>query len=242
MTDGEIEVETPDGPMTVFQSGPSEAGGGLLVYMDVFGLRDELFDMCRAFAAQGLAVFCPDLFHRLPRSRFTPINGKEDQLPPDVVAANDRTTMAQTAADTAALIAYNDAELARLDRKFVAVGYCMGGRHALSAASRMPGRVRAYASVHGGRLVSADENSPHRLAARCTSEAYYAIAKDDPTCPAEHAKMVRSAVAQSPGGGSCEDFDAYHGWSFPGRWSYDPAAVEVVNRRIMELCRRNLAA
>ena len=65
-------VDTPDGPMPVFVARPAgrERCSVVIVYMDVFGPREELHDFCRRFARAGYAALLPNLFHRLGSPSF----------------------------------------------------------------------------------------------------------------------------------------------------------------------------
>ena len=50
--------QTDDGlmPVEVFHPELSDTYPGVIFYMDVFGIRDELRDMCRRIASAGYAV------------------------------------------------------------------------------------------------------------------------------------------------------------------------------------------
>ncbi len=40
----------------------------VLYYMDAFGLRDSLFEMCQKIATRGYSVLAPNLFYQQKRS------------------------------------------------------------------------------------------------------------------------------------------------------------------------------
>ena len=60
------EVPTPDGTTEAFVTHPEEGGPfpAVLVYMDVFGLREELFDVARRIATVGYYAMVPDFYYR----------------------------------------------------------------------------------------------------------------------------------------------------------------------------------
>jgi carboxymethylenebutenolidase len=116
----------------------------------------------------------------------------------------------------------------------------MGGRHALAAAVAAPHRVAFAASIHGGRLVTADDQSPHRLIARCPGRLYFAFARDDETCPAAHQEAIEREAALAGHRVRCERYDALHGWSFPQRECFDRAASERVYERVLRMAREEL--
>jgi carboxymethylenebutenolidase len=59
-----LKLVTPDGrmPVRVFEPAAEPRKGGVLFYMDAFGLRPQLDGMCRSYADAGFVVFMPDLY------------------------------------------------------------------------------------------------------------------------------------------------------------------------------------
>jgi carboxymethylenebutenolidase len=67
-----VDVATPDGPMDTFITHP-EAGGpfpAVVVFMDIWGLREELFDVARRIATVGYYCVVPNFYHRHGKVRF----------------------------------------------------------------------------------------------------------------------------------------------------------------------------
>ena len=224
-----LEIATPDGTMPVWREGSGPFG--LIVFMDVFGIRPELHQMCSALAAVGFTTFLPDLFYRAGTVSFP-----TDAPPsPEARRLNDETTWEMTAADIGAFLA------ARPVPQFLAAaGYCMGARHALAAAARHPHRIRCCAMLHGGRLVTPDATSPHRLIAELAGPAYVAFAADDPTCPPDHQQTVRAALDASPLPHRIDDFAAHHGFMFPERNVYDPDVAARATAAMLSLFKTTL--
>lgn len=223
-----LTIHNPDGPMEVFfaQAEATEPAPCAILYMDVFGLREELYDLARAFAADGVSAAVPDLFHRLPVSRFEPVNGPNDPIEKAVREANAQTTLKMSITDTRAVTHWLDLrKVGPRPTHYFAIGYCMGGRHALAAAATLPDRIHGGMSVHGGRLVTDDANSPHRMIAELRVPFHFACARDDPTCPSEHCAILQEAAAKTEAEVTVDIVDAHHGWSFPARWSHDPAVA-----------------
>ncbi len=242
MKEQETTIETRDGPMTVFAAWPetTEVVPGIIIHMDIYGLREEIFDFARRFASNGYAAFVPDLYHRLPVTRFAPSNVKRMGRRPDVTSAGEGTTLDHGITDTAAVLRHAEALSGVSIGTFGAVGYCMGGRHAIAAGNAFPERIPAIASIHGGKLVDDTGRSPHQLLMTYPGEVYFAFAKDDATCPDDHQKLLEETLAAGPAQGGAKHFDARHGWSFPERWCYDPAVDEAVWRDLFELFERRL--
>ena len=211
---------------------------GVLIYMDVFGPREELRDIARRFASCGYIAVLPQLFHRLGSPVFAPANHPDDVLDSAVVRANDATRIEGSASDTGAILDCAAAGAFGIrSGLWGAIGYCMGARHALSAAASHPRRVRAALSVHGGRLVDTSKTSPHRLITRSSVPLHFAFAKDDSTCPPSHQSTIEKLAARSAGRVTVEHFAAAHGWSFPDRWCFDRTASERVWEQALAMFR-----
>ncbi len=66
------EIATKAGPMNAFVTHPQEGGPfpAVVVYMDIWGLREELFDIARRIATAGYHVTLPNLYYRQGDVRF----------------------------------------------------------------------------------------------------------------------------------------------------------------------------
>lgn len=227
-------LDGPDGvmPLRVFTP-PVPPRGGLIVYMDAFGVRPELDRMCRDWASHGYLTILPDLYWRQGRVRFPVPRCREEPLDPAMVDANLATTMTMTALDTRVIldrfVGEGDGQVSR----FGTVGYCMGARHALAAAAAWPRRIRFAACLHGGRMVWDGPDSPHLLIPKVRGRLYLAFATDDDTCPEEHQFLLRETLAASGVRGEAERFAAGHGWMFPDRWCWNEVAAATVKAKIL---------
>ncbi len=243
MRERHVDIATRDGGMGCFVVHPDEDFPlpVVLVYMDAFGIREELRDMARRFASAGHYVMLPDLFYRDGGPSFDPAQAEGDRYDPRMTALNAALTLDMTVDDTAALLAFADQDVAA-SREVAAVGYCMGGRHALAAAAAHPARIKAMASLHGGQLVNDTPRSPHLRIAQLRCEAYFGWADQDPVAPEAHRVAVVQALAARglphrvelhPG--------ARHGFTFAGRPAYHKDAAEQVWARLFAMFRRTLA-
>jgi len=84
MWESEVEVATRDGSMAAFfaSSQQSRAFPIVIVYMDIWGIRDELRQIARNVAALGYCCALPDLFYRdgKVRHNFRDASGRIDVL------------------------------------------------------------------------------------------------------------------------------------------------------------------
>jgi carboxymethylenebutenolidase len=176
-----ISVRTPAGEMEIFITYPEEGGpfAPVLIYMDFWGVREELFDIARRVGTVGYYCMLPDLYYRQGRIRNEWRNEKNEmismhRLDPErqrqALAPLQQLSNAMVVEDTGALIEFIDRGEPVRPGGIGSIGYCMGGRHVLCAAGAYPERFIAGASLHGTALVSDREDSPHRLAARFRGE------------------------------------------------------------------------
>jgi carboxymethylenebutenolidase len=234
-----IALRTADGeqPVKVFTPA-GKPRGGVLVYMDAFGWRDELDGMAARYAEAGWLTCLPDMFYRQGTVRFPPPDGP-GKLDPAMHAANSVTTLAMSIADTGALLDWAAAAHPDVQR-FGAVGYCMGARHALAACVRHAETVKAAACLHGGRMVWDGPDSPHLLIPQARGGLYFAFARDDETCPPEHQALIEETIRACGARAEVEHYEAKHGWTFPTRWCHDAAAAERTSEKVLALFEREV--
>ena len=95
--------------------------------------------------------------------------------------------------------------------------------------------------VHGGRLATDDQTSPHRLAGQLTAELYIAVADNDQSYPPEMGERFEAALKAA---GVTYRSELYagklHGWTKPDLPVYDAAAAEKGWGELVALYRRAL--
>jgi hypothetical protein len=71
MHDKSVEIPTRDGRMETFIIHPEQDGPfpAVVVYMDFWGMREELFDIARRIATVGYYCLVPDLYYRQGKVR-----------------------------------------------------------------------------------------------------------------------------------------------------------------------------
>ena len=72
MIEKHTDIATADGRMDSFVVHPEEGGPfpAVLVLMDIWGLREELFDVARTVATVGYHVTVPNFWYRRGKVRF----------------------------------------------------------------------------------------------------------------------------------------------------------------------------
>jgi carboxymethylenebutenolidase len=246
-----VDIPTADGRMDAFVVHPEEGGPfpSVFVLMDVWGLREELFDIARRIAVVGYHCIVPNFWYRRGKVRFEYRNEKGQmrslldlpkQAQDEIHANMNLVTDPMAMADIRAALSYLQGEPVRGLKG--SVGFCLGGRLGLAAAGHYPDEFRATASLHGTRLVNESPDSPHRLADRFRGEIYCGFAEKDPWAPPETITAlgellkdrdhVRYRAIVHP--------ETVHGYSLPDRDIYSKASANHDWENIFAMFRRQL--
>ena len=243
MRNESIIIRTQDGECPTQILSPAGTGPwpAVIFYMDAGGIRPALTGMAQRLADAGYVVLLPDLFYRYgPYGPF---------VPKQVFAGDFRAVLGplmattgndKAAEDTGALLAYLDTRQDIAGRKLGAVGFCMGGGMALTAAGAYPDRFAAAASFHGGNLATDAPTSPHLLAPKMQAELYIAAAENDRSYPPDMAARFEQALTQAGVRHRAETYPAAHGWMKPDFPVYDHDAAERGWGEMLDLFARDL--
>jgi carboxymethylenebutenolidase len=239
-------------PLEVFVARPEGRGPHplVLMYMDMWGMREVLRDLARRVARLGYCCVLPDLYYRMgvvryadedfPRSgkSFADLTSERQALLQQAMAG---LSDAMVIEDTRELLAWLDTTGWVRPGPVGAIGYCMGGRHVLCVAGKYPERIRAVACLHGAYLTNEREDSPHRLARNARGEIYFGHAERDRYAPADVVQTVDAALV----GGAVKVCSvvhpgSQHGYAIPDRDVYDQHAGERDWENIEAMLRRQL--
>jgi carboxymethylenebutenolidase len=244
MIESQVDVPTKDGATTTFICSPERGGPHPLVlfFMDAPGIREELRDMARRLASVGYTVMLPNLYYRAGVMELGP-------LPADPEAP-ERKRMFElmnginiplVMADTDALIAYADSKGLAKTGPVGAVGYCMSGQYAISAAAHRSDRVTAAASFYGVLLMTDKPDSPHLAARKTRAELYFGCAETDHWAPIEMVKALKDDLRTNDVDAEVEIYPGTdHGFAFPKRPVYNKPSAERHWERLIALFRRRL--
>jgi carboxymethylenebutenolidase len=241
MIERELDIPTADGAMNSFVVHPEEGGPHPVVffYMDAPGKREELHDMARRIATVGYYVVLPNLYYRKTRE-FSLVRTEQGMA--EMFAMMGHLSNGRVVDDTRALIGFVDAQPQADASRIGAVGYCMSGAFVLAAAANFPDRMRCVASIYGTKLVTDDEDSPHRLVDRIRCDTYLACAETDSYAPRTMVDAFEAAIRKA---GTPYRLEWYpgtqHGFAFPQRAGmYDKPSAERHWERLFALFERNL--
>jgi carboxymethylenebutenolidase len=211
-----IAIATPDGVMPTHLHTPGGPGHwpAVVMLMDAPGIRPALQDLAGRLASHGFAVFLPDLFYRA--GPYAPIDARkvftDPALREEHRARFMTATTAQSMADIEALLDAIARHDAAQEGPVGVVGYCMGGRLALSAAGTFGARIGVMASYHGGGMATEKPGSPHRLAPRIAARVYVAGAIEDKNFDEEQKARLITALDEAGVKATVETYPAKHGW------------------------------
>ena len=199
--------------------------------------------MARRLATVGYYVVLPNLYYRhgagtvLEPSALSPDSPERKRMFDMMSSLSNAMIMA----DTAALLAFLDAQPAVRPGRLGCVGYCMSGPFAFTAAATYPARFAAAASIYGVKLLTDAPDSPHLIAAKIEGAVYFACAETDHWAPLPMVEALRSWLAET---GIDHEVELYpgaeHGFAFPERAAYRKAAAERHWERLFALFRRTL--
>ena len=253
MIERQVEIPTADGRMDAFVTHPEDGGPfpAVIVLMDIWGLREELFDVARKIAVAGYHVTVPNFWYRRGKVRyeFRDENGRMRSL--NVIPQNvrdemldnmNRVTDAMAMADIGSVLTFLGGEPVRQGPKGT-IGYCLGGRLSLAAAAAFPDQFHASASLHGTSMVSDAPDSPHRSAGKMRGEIYCGFGERDPFTPPTTIEALDRVMK---GNANVRYFGrmhpaAHHGYALPDRDVFDKTAANRDWEHIFAMYRRQLS-
>jgi carboxymethylenebutenolidase len=241
-----IDLRTSDGVLDVHVFTPDGSAGpwpAVILYMDAFGIRSELAGMAQRLASEGYVVAVPNLYYRTPFAPFAPgvvtTEGPERERFKGMIASINH---ALVMSDTGIVIPWLDSNPSVRKGRLAALGYCMGGGYAISAAGTFPDRFHLAASFHGGSLATDRPDSPHRLAGRIRARVYVGAAEVDASFPREQQDRFDRALTEA---GVPHEIETYaktkHGFAVTGHVVYDREASELHWRRLLQLLKDTIS-
>jgi carboxymethylenebutenolidase len=224
-------ITTPDGNCSVTLATPEGTGPwpGVVMYPDAGSRRPVFDEMAEKLAGYGYAVLVPDVYYRA--GEYAPFDLNTAFSDPDertrVMSMMKAVTPELMAADASAFFDYLESRPEVSGTAFGTTGYCMGGRTSLVVAGRVPDRVAAAMSFHGGGLATDDPGSPHLLADQIQAAVYVGGAENDASFTPESAETLDKALTAADVEHTIEWYAAAHGFAVADHHSvYDTDAAE----------------
>ena len=249
-----VDVATADGKMETFITHPQQDGPFpvVVLYMDVWGIREELYDIARRIATVGYYCVVPDFYYRQGRvrhafrdaeNRMISLHSLPEADRQRVVAPLANLSDSMVVADTGALLTFLGTEPDAKRGPMGSIGYCMGGRHVMSVAAAYPDRFKASAGLHPTSLISDRPDSPHRVADRLRGEFYCGFAETDPYASLPMIQELGELLAKCPVTYHHEIHKgAVHGYALPDRDIYHRGGANRDWELIFAMYRRQLGS
>jgi carboxymethylenebutenolidase len=224
-----IDVPGSDGGFGAYLAlPPAGRGPGLLLLQEIFGVNAHIRGVAEQYALAGFVVIAPDLFWRKGARIELGYEGDDRQ----------RADRLMSTIQTEAVVRDMQATLATLrtrpecSGKVGAIGYCMGGRLAYTAAALCG--VDAAVAYYGGRI----QDQLH-LAAQINCPIQFHYGERDDHIPLSAVEAVREAVVDKDA-----EIHVYagapHGFNCWARASYHPAAAALAHGRSLAFLAQQL--
>ena len=193
MKDRTITLDTPDGPMDLFEARPDgDARGAVIVIQEAFGVNDYIEQVARNLAAEGYHAVAPHLFHRagggtVPYGDFSKVIEKYQSLDDDGILRDVDATLEYLRKEGWA------------DGHIGIVGFCFGGRVTFLVAARR--HLGAAVGFYGGGIVTArfPQFPPLIDEAATLKTAWLGFFGDlDQSIPVDDIEQLRSALDKAP--------------------------------------------
>ena len=239
LTENTVAITTPDGTADAFFVRPAKGKHpAIIMWPDIAGSRPAYMEMGRQLASAGYAVLVVNHYYRSAKAPIMASMAEwrtpegQAKLKPMIAAIKPQGVTT----DTMAFVAWLDKQPAvNRQRGIGNIGYCMTGPYTVRAAAAVPRRIKAAVSCHGGGLVTAAPDSPHKLIASTQASYLFAIARnDDARAPGD--KDALKAAAKAAGRpAEVEVYNADHGWCTLDAPTYDKGEAQRAWARILVL-------
>lgn len=230
MSDQHVTIKLADGTdLPAYTAQPQGPGPhpGLMVLQEAFGVNEHIRDVTRRFADQGYIAVAPELFHRTAPGIEIPY-AKFDEVRPHMQAMTTEGVIADL---NGAYKWLQEQPSIRKDR-IAAVGFCLGGRTALTANAVLP--LYAAVSFYGG-VSPLLKDSAADLSGRML--LFWGLL-DKHLGPDVRATVVNALTEAGKTFTNVEISDADHGFFCDARASYNASAARDAWALTLEFLRR----
>jgi carboxymethylenebutenolidase len=227
-----VQIRGHDGAFSGYLATPDGAPkAGLVLIQEIFGVNAVMREIADAYAAQGYAALCPDLFWRLQPNV---------QLTDKTKAEWDRALALMGAFDVDKGIDDIDATIDYLRdtagiKKVGAVGFCLGGMLAFLTAARTD--VDASVGYYG---INLDKRLDE--VEKLAQPLLLHIAGKDRFVPPTTQEVVKAGLHNHPRVTIYSYENCDHAFARIGGEHFDKDAADLANRRTADFLRENLAA
>ena len=210
--------------------------------MDAPGMRSELHEMASRLATSGYYVALPNLYYRTDPNFVLDFGDKTQNSCDKMLEHMNSLKNAMVCSDIKNILDFAADDENAKSELCGTVGYCMSGPFAFAAIAQFPSSMKAAASLHGVRLFTDKEDSPHLNAKKIKGEMYFGCAEIDEHAPQEMIDNLDAYLSKTDVNYRIEIYpNTGHGFVFPDRLvKYNRNAAETHWSRILSLFQRNL--
>lgn len=208
---------------------PGGRGPGLVLFQEIFGVNAHIRAVAEQYALDGFVVLAPDVFWQQERRVELGYDGDDMQKAFKLMQGIDPQAIGRDIVDTVKTLRARP-EVG--SGKVGAIGYCMGGRLAYTAAA-IAG-VDAAVAYYGGGI-----HDHLELVPRIGGPVQFHYAELDDHIPAEAVAKVRAAVADKPA--EVHTYPgANHGFNCWARGAYHAPSAALAHGRSVQFLAANL--
>jgi carboxymethylenebutenolidase len=244
VVESEVQIQTPDGTCDAYFVHPARGKHpAVLVWPDIFGLRDPFRQMGKRLAESGYAVLTVNPFYRIQKAPTAPPrpNFQDPEIRDALFKLMGTLNATTNVTDAKAFVAWLDAQPSvNKRRKMGTTGYCMGGPIVMRTAAALPDRIGAGASYHGGGLNTNNPDSPHLGIPKMKARMLIAIAKNDDERDPESKNVLRKAFDDAKVKADIEVYPSQHGWCSIDSQVYDKEQAEKAWSRTLAMFKKAL--
>ncbi len=237
-------IRTKDGQCEAWEISPDKEGKfpAVLMYMDAIGIRPALLHLAQRIADRGFIVLLPNLFYRhksLPIYDYPEKFEKEElneKFFPLITPWKDALTHKLLIEDAEFYLKHLLTHPKVSGTKAGIVGYCFGVGHAIRSAATYPQKVGVVVGLHGGKLLTDEQTSPHSYLKFVQAKMYFGHADHDQSMPGPMIEKFEKALKEH-----ALDFEseiligAHHGYSQEDLPAFDTDASEKTFNKTIDL-------
>ena len=208
---------------------PAGTCPGILLFQEIFGVNDHIQGVAEQYAQDGFVVLAPDLFWRQQARVALGYDGEDRN---QAVSMMKALVPEEMQADIRSSLAALRSRPETTGRKSGALGYCLGGRLAYTAAAITD--VDAAVAFYGGGIHDQLALAPKL---QCPIQFHYG-AKDE-SIPGSAVESVRSAVSDKNAEVLVYE-GANHGFNCWDRGTYHPNSAALGHGRALTFLAQHL--
>ena len=244
MIEKSVLINSSDREMETFIKYPDEKGPFpvIIFLMDAPGMRAELHDMASRLATSGYYVALPNLYYRTDPNFVLDFEDKTQTSRDKMFKHMNSLKNAMVCSDIKSILDLVSHDENAKSELCGTIGYCMSGPFAFAALAQFPSIMKAAACLHGIRLFTDKEDSPHLDAEKIKGEMYFGCAEIDEHAPQEMIDNLEAYLSKTNINYRIEIYpNTDHGFVFPDRMAkYSRKAAETHWCRILSIFERNL--